>query len=116
MPLPGKMPKMKDYTVMMLPSDVTKANSWRKYVRESADSSLKAVGLTKFKNIWKLYLPHIAVMKVSSDLCDTCQQNNNLIMKAVNCTEEEKSARLKQHAGKPSSLSEGVSCLLQTTV
>ena len=35
-------------------------------------------------------------MKVSSDLCDTCQQNNYLIMKAVNCTEEEKSARLKQ--------------------
>ena len=26
MPLPGRMPKMKDYTVMMLPSDVTKAN------------------------------------------------------------------------------------------
>ena len=96
MPLPGRMPKMKDYTVMMLPSDVTKANLWRKYVRACADSSSKAVGLTKFKNIWKLYLPHIAVMKVSSDLCDTCQQNNNLIMKAVNCTEEEKSARLKQ--------------------
>ena len=26
MPLPGRMPKMKDYTVMMLPSDVTKSN------------------------------------------------------------------------------------------
>ena len=96
MPLPGRMPKMKDYTVMMLPSDVTKANLWRTYTRACGDISSKAVGLTKFKNIWKLYLPHIAVMKISSDLCDTCQQNNNLIMKSVNCTEDEKSACLKQ--------------------
>lgn len=96
MPLPGRMPKMKDYTVMMLPSDVTKSNLWRKYTQACVDSSCKSVGLTKFKNIWKAYLPHIAVMKIASDLCDTCQQNNNLIMKSVNCSETEKSARLKK--------------------
>ena len=96
MPLPGKMPRMKDYTVMMLPSDVTKANLWRQYSRACAESSSPDVCLTKFKNIWKLYLPHIAIMKISTDLCDTCQQNNNFIMKSVNCTEAEKSARLKQ--------------------
>ena len=33
-------------------------------------------------------------MKIASDLCDTCQQNNNLIMKSVNCSEAEKSAQL----------------------
>ena len=94
MPLPGRMPKMKDYTVMMLPSDVTKTNLWRKYSKACAEASCRAVGLTKFKNIWKLYLPHIAIMKIASDLCDTCQQNNNLIMKSVNCSEAEKSAQL----------------------
>ena len=46
--------------------------------RACGDLSSRAVRLTKFKNIWKLYLPHNAVMKISSDLCDTCQQNNNL--------------------------------------
>ena len=94
MPLPGRMPKMKDYTVMMLPSDVTKTNLWRKYSKACAEASCRAVGLTKFKNIWKLYLPHIAIMKIASDLCDTCQQNNNLIMKSVSCSEAEKSAQL----------------------
>ena len=99
MPLPGRMPKMMDYTVytvMMLSSDVTKANLWRMYTKACGDLSSKAVGPTKFKNIWKLYPPQIAAMKISSDLCDTCQQNNNLIMKSVNCTEDEKKARLKQ--------------------
>ena len=32
MSLPGRMPKMKDYTVMMLSNDVTKANLWRTYL------------------------------------------------------------------------------------
>ena len=43
-----------------------------------------------------MYLPHVTVMKVQTDLCETCQQNNNLIIRSVNCTEEEKSARLRQ--------------------
>ena len=73
-----------------------KANLWRQYSRACAESSSPDVGLTKLKNIWKLYLPHIAIVKISSDLCDTFQQNNNFIMKSVNCTEAEKSARLKQ--------------------
>ena len=42
-----------------------------------------------------MYLPHVTVMKVQTDLCETCQQNN-LIIRSVNCTEEEKSARLRQ--------------------
>ena len=105
MPLHGRMPKMKDYTVMMLPSDVTKANIWRQYSRACAESSSPEVGLTKLKNIWKLYLPHIAVMKISSDLCDTCQQNNNLIMRS-----EEKCA--SKTTGGSSSSHQGVSSIL----
>ena len=71
-----------------------KTNLWRKYSKACAEASCRAVGLTKFKNIWKLYLPHIAIMKIASDLCDTCQQNSNLIMKSVNCSEAGKSAQL----------------------
>ena len=95
MPLPGRMPNMKDYSVMMLPSDMTKSGIWKNYIESCAESGLRAVGLTKFKCIWALYLPSISVMKISSDLCDTCQKNNNLIMKSVNCSEAEKSERLR---------------------
>ena len=95
MPLPGRMPNMKDYSVMMLPSDVTKSGVWNQYVESCGESGLTAVGLTKFKCIWAMYLPSICVMKISSDLCDTCQKNNSLIMKSVNCSEAEKSERLR---------------------
>ena len=73
------MPKMKVYTVMMLPRDVTKTNLWRKCSKVCAEASCRAVGLTKFKNIWKLYLPHIAIMKIASDLFDTCLQKKTTI-------------------------------------
>ena len=68
-----------------------------------SESGLKAVGLTKFKTIWTTYVPDICVMKVASDLCETCQNNNYLIMKSVNATEEEKSEKLRtqeQHLAK----------------
>ena len=70
MPLPGRMPNMKDYSVMMLPSDMTKSGIWKNYVESCAQSGIRAVGLTKFKCVWALYLPYISVMKISSDLCD----------------------------------------------
>ena len=95
MPLPGRMPNMKDYSVMMLPSDMTKSGIWKNYVESCSESGIRAVGLTKFKCVWALYLPHISVMKISSDLCDTCQKNNSLIMKSMNCNENEKSERLR---------------------
>lgn len=50
MPLPGRMPRMRDYTVMMLPSDTTKAEIWKKYV-DSCDPSVKPVALSSFKRI-----------------------------------------------------------------
>ena len=95
MPLPGRMPNMKDYSVMMLPSDITKSGIWGNYVSSCSQSGIRAVGLTKFKYAWALYLPHISVMKISSDLCDTCQKNSSFIMKSVNCSEAEKSERLR---------------------
>lgn len=105
MPLPGRMPNMKDYSVMMLPSDMTKSGIWNKYVESCSQAGIRAVGLTKFKCVWALYLPHISVMKISSDLCDICQKNNSLIMKSVNCSENEKSERLQvqeQHLARAS--------------
>ena len=46
-PVPGKMPKIKHYTVMIVPSDGTKSNLWRKYYKACAEETCKAVGLTK---------------------------------------------------------------------
>ena len=78
----------------MLPSDTTKAEIWKKYA-DSCIPSVKPVALSSLKRIRIKYLPHIAVMSIASDLCEICQNNNNLIMKSFNCSEEEKSERLK---------------------
>ena len=45
--LPGRMPNMKDYSVMMLPSDMTKSGIWKNYVESCSESGIRAVGLTK---------------------------------------------------------------------
>ena len=50
------------------------------------------VAYTTFCNYWQTLLPHIVVGKPMSDLCRTCQQNSNIILKAVNKSTEEKSA------------------------
>ena len=63
MPLPGRMPNMKDYSVMMLPSDMTKSGIWKNYVDCCAENGLRAIGLTKFKDIRALYLQSISVMR-----------------------------------------------------
>lgn len=96
MPLPGRLPRMRDYSVMMLPSEVTKVSVWNSYVQKCAESGLKAVSLTKFKTLWTQYVPEISIMKISADLCETCQRNNTLIMRTVNVSEEEKSLQLQQ--------------------
>ena len=69
MSLPGRMPKIKDYSVMIMLSDGTKCNVWRKYYKACAEAACKAVGLTKCKSICKLYLPRITIIeKNASDL------------------------------------------------
>ena len=45
------------------------------------------VGKSKFLNLWDELTPHVDVMKPSSDLCFTYQQNNLAIMKSVNMPE-----------------------------
>ena len=45
-----------------------------------------------FTSYWHTLLPHIVVGRPLSDLCWTCQQNSNIILKFVNKSVDEKSA------------------------
>lgn len=49
MPMPGRMPNIRDYSVMMLPSDVTKTGLWEQYKQARVVANETYVGLTKFK-------------------------------------------------------------------
>ncbi len=39
MPMPGRMPNIRDYSVMMLPSDTTKAGLWEQYKQACEESN-----------------------------------------------------------------------------
>ena len=91
MPLPGRLPSHRDYQVMLLPSDTTKAFVYRKFVSSCEVSGITPVSRRTFENYWHSLCPHITVIKPASDLCFTCQQNTNLLMRSVNLPESIKS-------------------------
>ena len=82
LPVPGRLPNARD-KVTLLPSDISKMFVYRKYKEAAATP----VGKSKFLSLWDELTPHVAVMKPSSDLCFTCQQNNLAIMKSANMPE-----------------------------
>ena len=67
----------------LLPSHLSKMFVYRKYKETATERATEPVGKSKFLELWDELTPHIAVMKPSSDLSFKCQQNNQLIMKAV---------------------------------
>ena len=101
LPLPGRMPKFYDYSIMLLPSDVSKASVHREYVtatkklEETIQKSVRCFGYREFCRLWSEVLPYIRVMPPADDLCPTCQDNASLILKSANLSEDEKSQRLQ---------------------
>ncbi len=95
MPLPGRLPNYRDFTVMLLPSDTTRAMVHDLYLEAAEKNGYASVCYSKFTQLWAETCPHINVMKPSSDLCPLCQQNMTRLTRASNLTEEEKSQRLQ---------------------
>ena len=73
LPFPGHLPNAQEKVI----SDMSKMFVYRKY-KEAVSTP---VGKSKFLSLWDKLTPHVSVMKPSSDLCFTCQQNNLAIMK-----------------------------------
>ena len=86
--LPGRVPGYSRTDIKLLPSSTSKRGIWRTY-REAAeqDTTVHSVAYTTFCCLWKAQLPYIIIMKPMTDLCWTCQQNSNAILRASNCPE-----------------------------
>ena len=54
------------------------------------------MGESTFRDTWSKLVPYIVTAKPMTDLCWTCQANNNLIYHGVNIPEEKKSECLRQ--------------------
>ena len=94
--LPGRVPGFKRMDVRLLPSCLTKTKIWTTYQAASSVEGKPAVGYSKFCELWNQLCPFIVIMKPASDLCCTCQKNNNKILKSANLPESEKADVVKE--------------------
>lgn len=51
----------------------------------------KAVGYSKFVDLWNELISYVVMSKLMFDLCYICQKNNSRIYRLVNFLENEKS-------------------------
>ena len=93
--LPGRVPGFKRTDVRLLPSVLTKHSLWKTYTEISASQGQLHVGYSKFCDIWNQLCPFVLIMRPATDLCWTCQKNNNLIQKSANLPEIQKVEAVK---------------------
>ena len=79
--LPGRVPGVRDYEkAKLLPSSMSKHYVYSMY-KESCDG--RVVSESSFKTAWKLYVPHIYIMKPMTDLCWTCRKNSRAVVRTT---------------------------------
>ena len=88
--LPGRIPGFKRIDVKLLPSNLTKHGLWKRYEDICTSTGQVSVGYSKFCDLWNQLCPFILIMRPATDLCWTCQKNNNRIHRTVNFPEAEK--------------------------
>ena len=93
--LPGRVPGFKRIDVKLLPSNLTKHGLWRRYADISASMGQVSVGYSKFCDLWNQLCPFILIMRPATDLCWTCQRNNNKIHRTANLPEAEKAEAVR---------------------
>ena len=93
--LPGRVPGFKRTDVRLLPSVLTKHSLWKTYTEISASQGQLHIGYSKFCDIWNQLCPFVLIMRPATDLCWTCQKNNNLIQKSANLPEIQKVEAVK---------------------
>ncbi|XP_062612907.1 uncharacterized protein LOC134274662 isoform X2 [Saccostrea cucullata] len=97
LPLPGRLPNFRDARVLLLPSDKTKEDIFKIYVKVAEELHHKTISLRSFQRVWVELCPHIVITKPCTDLCQRCQDFANQISKSGTLTEEEKSLLLDSY-------------------
>lgn len=90
--LPGCVPGFKRIDVKLLPSTLMKHSLWKTYQNLLKSTGCNSVAYSKFCDLWKQLCPFVVIimMQLATDLCWTCQKNNNRIHKSVNLPDAQK--------------------------
>ena len=93
--LPGRVPGYRKADVLLLPSCSTKKQVWRQYYAAAEVANKPRVGYSKFVDLWNTLLPYVLIMTPMTDLCFTCQTNNNSILRSANLPEAQKTESVR---------------------
>ena len=89
--LPGRTPGVRDYKrSKLLTSSMSKRQIYGMY-KASCDEQERIPSESAFKLAWKLYVPHITIMKPMTDLCSTCRKNSRALVRSSNTSLEKQS-------------------------
>ena len=93
--LPRRVPGFKRIDLKLLPSHLTKHGLWRTYTNICIGTGKPSMGYSKFCDLWNQLCPFIVIMRPATDLCWTCQKNNNRIRNTVNLPESDKAEAVR---------------------
>ena len=95
--LPGKVAGHRDDRSIILPAHHTMVLVHKTYQNSCiTNKEHMPVSYNKFCEVWKAFRPYLVTANPRSDLCFTCQENVNLIIKSSNENIEKKSLSLFQ--------------------
>ena len=95
--LPGRVPGFKRIDVKLLPSYLTKHGLWRTYTNICVGTGKPSMGYSKFCDLWNQLCPFIVILRPATDLCWTCQKNNNRIRNTVDLPKSDKAEAVRAH-------------------
>ena len=82
LPMPAAPGKSKGVPPLFLPSSSNKKMVHKQYLLAIEDSGLRSVGYPLFCSLWKNCVPHIQIMSLKTDVCDTCRKHRDHLAEA----------------------------------
>ena len=93
MPLPGRLPGLRETEGYFLSTKEKKLGIYNEYKRAAEEDNRKPVKLSSFYSFWNQLTPVVKVLSPETDLCDVCHDHCKGLMYSGHLTEDEKRKR-----------------------
>ena len=95
MPLPGRLPGLRETEAYYLSADETQTEVYKQYKEAAERENRIPVKSSTFHSFWHDLVPNVKILSPSTDLCDVCQENSKKLVYSGHLSEEEKRERLE---------------------
>ena len=90
MPLPGRLPGLRDTEGYYLATDETKMKIYTEYLQAAREDGRVPVKSSSFYSLWNQLVPEVKILTPQTDLCDVCHDHCRNIMHSGHLSENEK--------------------------